>query len=196
MAIDINGTVLKNNNSSFQVEYNSRIELSLNSNGQIKEGPLVPLATAYSNTASWNVIGTSGTWAVPTLFSSVERLQTPSGPVSANLSYSPLRYTVSKTGIYLVSFHLYSRDSSSTAYPTGGYVHPQIGVNGSPSGRRPGGNPYRIRHHGLQGGYDSDTEVSEFLSLIQGDYIEPMHYCNGNQQYYPQHSSFAVYFIG
>jgi hypothetical protein len=196
MAIDIGGVNFLIEDSDFKINFESRKELSINSQGAYNDGERNPMVAAYGNIASWTTIGTAATWAVPSNFDRAERIQSPNGPSASSLSYSPLRFTISVTGVYLAAFHLYSRDAGS-GYPTGGYVHPQIGVNGSPSLRRPGSNPYRIRHHGLQGGYDSDTTVSEFIYLIAGDYVEPMHYMNNsNQQYYPQHSSFSVYFIG
>lgn len=102
-------------------------------------------------------------------------------------------FTAPVAGMYLFSATTYASGPA-----TGTAIHGMFWVNGSSNARRPtAGSLHRLNGHGITAGHWMDTESTEIISLLAGDYVQ---FYNAPSQsdcsFYPQYSHFEGYMLG
>ena len=101
---------------------------------------------------------------------------------------STTRFTAPISGPYYLMFTAYTY--------AGGYYHPVIGVNGSPSARHGSDTKYRIRGHGYSSNYQTDAQIEEVIWLQAADYCEVFWATSGTAYHYAPYSLFAGVYVG
>lgn len=102
-------------------------------------------------------------------------------------------FTAPWSGLYLFKENIYIYGPNATQT---WYTHPLFLVNGSSTARRPGGTPYRIRLYGLRADNGHDTDCSELIYLLPGDYVQVQLPRSGTVQGYGQYSNFIGCYLG
>lgn len=107
---------------------------------------------------------------------------------------STYRFTAPWTGMYLFKGHIYIYGNNSTY---SWYTHPNFRVNdGWGTRRQTTGGPYRIRLYGMRATSGNDTDISELIYLVAGDYVTYSVSTNGTVQGYAQYSAWSGAYMG
>lgn len=165
MAIDIKNTILTgvNGDTAFKINYNSVTDiLRIDSAGRTFQ-PNIPAFAAYNNAAAWvnTTLGVTEVQFNSTVFNYQNCYDVNTG-----------RFTVPADGIYVFTTSCYFSKTSSAV---GDFVKCEFRVNGSPSFRRAGNGPRRIKGHGHYAGYAFDSQMQETIYLMAGDYVSVYH---------------------
>lgn len=191
MAINVNGSIISGG-SSLTVTDPSNNKIYQ----QLSTGQILKPTDSLNNTRIplFNVGWSSGGW---TTVSGTVPFSYTAGSGYFNVgncySTSTYRFTAPLEGLYLFKQHIYIYGPSSNY---SWYAHPQFFVNGSYTTRRPGGTPYRIRLYGMRADYGNDTDCSEIMYLLPGDYVESYLATSGTIQGYAQYSSWSGVYLG
>ena len=103
------------------------------------------------------------------------------------------RFTAPQNGYYIFTASQYNYKPSGANTD---YHHPMFFVNGSASVRRGGRVMYRMRGRGVTVGYAFDSQISEGIYLLQGDYVEFWSYTITTVNFYRTYSHFAGFLVG
>lgn len=102
-------------------------------------------------------------------------------------------FTAPVAGMYLFSATTYAVGAAA-----GFAIHGMFWVNGSSNARRPtAGSCHRLHCHGAAAGHSIDTETTEIINLLAGDYVQFYNAPNdAANTLYPQYSHFEGYLLG
>jgi C1q domain len=160
--------------------------LRISTTGLFRRHTAQPMFRAgNSGTAAGVAYGTS-TWA-PISFNATNV------NVSSCFNTSNGRFTAPVAGMYLFSATCYHVGAAA-----GHAIHGMFWVNGSSNARRPtAGSCHRLHNHGVAAGHSSDSETTEMIALLAGDYVQFYNASNATDNtLYPQYCHFEGYLLG